>query len=165
MNELYCDGGVIGHNPSPKGGTWAFRILTDGVVVCEKSGVITPQEAQMPEITNNLTEMMALVNGLEALLSDWVGTVLSDSQVTLGRAFLGWKWKNVPLWLHHRYQVARTRLVNWDSLQWTLLQGHPTKAELTAGVGSRGYPVSIHNQWCDKACGQAAEEFLKRVAV
>ena len=161
MNALYCDGGVILNNPSTYGGTWAFRCLYDGQVTQQMSGIITPETAFMPAITNNLTEMLALVRGLEALPPTWAGTIYSDSQITLGRAFQGWKWKNIPLWLHQGYQRARGKLVNWDQIKWVLLQGHPTKAELVAGVGSRGYPVSEHNLWCDKECGRRASEFLK----
>jgi ribonuclease HI len=162
-NALFADGGVIGANPSGIGGTWAYCIVTNGERVNEKSGTITPYEAGLPAITNNLTEMLALVRGLQALPVSWTGTVYSDSQITLGRVFQGWKWKNIPLWLHHEYQQARACLVSWDKIKWALLQGHPTKAELAAGVGSRGYPVSEHNVWCDKACGLRAAEFLREM--
>jgi ribonuclease HI len=160
-NALFADGGVIGSNPSAIGGTWAWRWVREGAESCSFSGVITPQQAGLPAITNNLTEMLALVSGLQALPASWAGVVYSDSQITLGRIFLGWKWKNIPLWLHHEYQQARARLVNWDKIQWVLLQGHPTRAELAAGIGSRGYPVSEHNVWVDKTCGERAAEFLK----
>ncbi len=161
MSNLYCDGGVIGHNPSPIGGTWAFRRVDRGLVMAEQSGVITPETAELPAITNNLTEMLALVRGLQSLPNYWTGTIFSDSQITLGRAFLGWKWKNIPMWLHHEFQKERTRLTRWNLIDHVLLQGHPTRAELNAGTGSRGYPVSEHNVWCDLACGQQASEFLK----
>lgn len=160
-NALFADGGVIGSNPSAIGGTWAWRILRNEQVFQQAAGVITPRQADMPAITNNLTEMLALVRGLQALPISWAGTVYSDSQVTLGRVFLGWKWKNIPLWLHHEYQQARARLLNWEQTQWVLLQGHPTKAELADGVGSRGAPVSEHNKWCDMACGLQAAEHLR----
>lgn len=162
-NALFADGGVIGANPSAIGGTWAWRWVCETRVLHQHSGVITPQNADLPAITNNLTEMLALVRGLQALPDVWVGTVYSDSQITLGRVFQGWKWKNIPLWLHHDYQQTRARLVNWDQFKYVLLQGHPTRAELAAGVGSRGYPVSEHNIWCDKACGERAAEFLREM--
>lgn len=161
MNALYCDGGVIGKNPSEVGGTYAYRILTDGHVIKDGSGVMVPVQAELPTITNNLTEMLALVRGLQALPFSWNGAVYSDSQITLGRAFQGWKWKNIPTWLHHEYQEQRRRLMNWTQIRWILLQGHPTRSELAAGVGSRGYPVSEHNVWCDKECGARAAEYLK----
>jgi ribonuclease HI len=161
MNELYVDGGVIRKNPSTIGGTWAARVLADGVVIVDQSGVITPDEAQLPEITNNLTEMVAMVRGLQLLPADWIGRVCSDSQVTLGRVFLGWRWRGIPLWLHHEYQAARERLAGWDKISHILLDGHPTKAQLAAGYGKRGHRVSCHNVWCDQACQAAAEQFLR----
>ena len=160
MNQLFADGGVININPSPIGGTWAYRILADGVVVCEVSGVITPGQAKLPTISNNLTEMCALVAGLRALPSDWIGTVYSDSQVSLGRVFLDWKWNNIPAWLHAKYQEGQKRLVNWEKIQWVLLDGHPTRAHLAAGIGKRGHPVSEHNKWCDQACQKEAARFV-----
>ena len=160
MSDLYCDGGVIGRNPSELGGTWAFCIVENNVRKVESSGYITPDMAVTEVITNNLTEMLALLKGLAELPKDWSGTVYSDSQVTLGRAFEGWKWKNIPMWMHATYQEQRARLVNWDRIEYTLLQGHPTRAELSRGIGSRGYPVSIHNQWCDKRCGEMAVKFM-----
>lgn len=156
MNQLFTDGGVIGINPSPQGGTWAFRLLQDEQVVIERFGVITPIESGQPSITNNLTEMLALVMGLRALPLDWIGTVYSDSAITLGRAFDGWKWKGIPSWLTSLYQEARERLLFWDDIQHVLLAGHPTRAQLAAGIGRNGNPVSIHNVWCDRACHQAA---------
>lgn len=163
MNELYCDGGVIGRNPSLYGGTWAFRRLRDGLIVSEQSACISLLDAQVPAVTNNLTEMLALVRGLQSLPPTWIGVVYSDSLITLGRAFQGWKWKNIPPWLHQEYQQARGCLVNWKQIRWVLLQGHPTKAELAAGIGSRGYPVSEHNVWCDKACGNRAAEYMAQI--
>jgi len=170
MIQLFADGGVIGRNPSAQGGTWAFCLVdTDlfGMHTLERSGVITPAEAGLPEITNNLTEMVAVVRGLQSLPDRWFGIVHSDSQITLGRLFDGWKWKGIPPWLHTEFQKERARLVHWGSpvISPCLLQGHPTKAELDAGMGKRGYPVSINNVWCDKACGAEAEKFLKGVPV
>jgi ribonuclease HI len=161
--ELFADGGVIKKNPSTIGGTWAFRIVLNGVVRCERSGVITPAEAQLPAITNNLTEMIAVVQGLKqlTLTPQFCGTVYSDSQITLGRVFEGWKWTGIPTWLHLQFQRAREGLKRWDQIQHVLLAGHPTRAQLEAGIGRHGYPVSEHNVWCDKACTQAALEYLK----
>lgn len=162
MSELYCDGGVIDRNPSKDGGTWAFVWVIDDLILKSGYGVITPAQAGMETVSNNLTEMLALVRGLQSLPAIWSGTVLSDSQITLGRAFDTWKWKNIPNWLRAEFEAERARLTRWEKVEHTLLQGHPTKAELAAGFGSRGYPVSEWNVWCDKACNQMAAEFLER---
>lgn len=160
-NQLYCDGGVISANPSIIGGTWAVRLLEAGAVVLESSGVITPAQAKLPSITNNLTEMAALVKGLSLLPANWRGTIYSDSQVTLGRAFEGWKWNNIPACLYECFGKQAARLMHWKEIQYVLLDGHPTKAQLESGKGKRGHPVSEHNVWCDHACGQEAKNYLE----
>lgn len=165
--HLYADGGVILKNPSAIGGTWAWRrVWGVGTTMEDKnppseSGVITPSLAHMPAITNNLTEMLALLYGIE-----WLSPaardvhVLSDSQNALGRLFWGWKWSNIPEWMHEIYRAQRARLIYWETFKITLLDGHPTKAQLAAGIGKRGNPVSIHNVWCDQACRDQAERFM-----
>lgn len=153
--DLYTDGGVIGANPSALGGTWAY-CLVDAAgqrTTCE-SGIITPAEAELPLVTNNLTELLAIVKGREALSWAWSGTIHSDSWVSLQRVFFAARLKNVPPWLVARLQKLQRE--GWfTGCSWKLLDGHPTKAQLAAGVGKRGGPVSIHNVWCDQACTQA----------
>lgn len=163
VDRLYCDGGCIGPNPSVLGGTWAIRLLHGEDILYEAAGHILVEESGMETVSNNLTEMLALVNGLEILPEDWIGTVYSDSLITLGRAFKEYKWNNIPLWLFQRFGRAVARLKNWAVIDWVLLQGHPTKKELAAGIGSKGYPVSIHNVWCDKACNLVSENFRKYI--
>ena len=161
MNELYCDGGVININPSPVGGTWAFRILSDGEVMEEASGIITPEQAKTEMVTNNLTEMLALVRGIQRLPNTWTGTIYSDSQITLGRAFMGWKWTGIPKWLYEDFGRAVKALRNWEQIRYVLLSGHPTKAQLALGIGKGGRPVSEHNVWCDHECGRRAKGFME----
>lgn len=156
---LFVDGGVIGHNPSEIGGTMAWRRVEYGSVLKQGSAIITPSGARLPVITNNLTEMLALIMGFEELPESWIGTVCSDSMVTLGRVFMGWKWKNIPTWIHRRYQYERRRLKYFEQFNYVLLDGHPTKAQLELGFGKRGHPVSEHNVWCDEACGLKAQFF------
>lgn len=157
---LYADGGVIGANPSPIGGTWAWCLVdARGQRVCEYSGTLlaTPE---LPFVTNNVTELVALVNGLEALPHGWSGTVYSDSWVSLQRVFLAAKLKNVPGWLVDRLQALQSSR-KLASMSYVLLDGHPTKAQLTAGVGKRGAPVSVHNVWADTECQRRAREVVR----
>ena len=156
---LYADGGVIGPNPSVVGGSWAYCLVGPAGrrLQCD-SGVITPEQAGMETITNNLTEQLALVNGLLALPAHWRGTVYSDSQIALYRLFHGWKMTHLPAWLISRGSQALQR-VDLANITTVLLNGHPTKAQLAAGVGKRGGPVSIHNKWCDEACTKASKEY------
>lgn len=153
---LYADGGVIGSNPSLRGGTWAWcQVNAAGQRSCTNSGMITPDVAQMPAISNNLTELLALVEGLESLPEGWQGTIYSDSWVSLQRVFRHARLKNVPDWLVARLQALQKR-GHLYQYGYTLLDGHPTKAELAVGRGKRGHPVSEHNVWCDQECNRLA---------
>lgn len=159
IKELYVDGGVIAVNPSPFGGTYAYRLVMDDGQCVGAADVVTV--AQMGGlVTNNQTEMLALLEGLKHLPTDWTGTIYSDSMVTLGRAFSGFKWKNIPVWMHKLYQVERKRLIHWDQIKHVQLDGHPTRKQLEAGIGKRGNPVSEHNVWCDAECGKAGAAFM-----
>jgi len=102
MIELYVDGGVIGGNPSAIGGTYAYRLLGEAGALVQCARVLTTFQVG-GHVTNNQTEMMALLAGLKRLPDGFNGKIFSDSQVTLGRAFMGWKWKNIPLWMHTIY--------------------------------------------------------------
>lgn len=159
--HLYADGGVIRQNPSPIGGTFAFRILdADERAVIVEDAQVYPTDETTPLISNNVTEMLAVVAALKHLDPHADVHIFSDSMITLGRLFLGWKWTGIPAWLHRRYQAERQRLPRFHLYRHTLLDGHPTQAHLAAGVGKRGHPVSRHNAWCDYACGKAAKVYL-----
>ena len=158
---LYTDGGVIGQNPSLIGGTWAWCLVdASGEMRRHAVGWLTPAELDAEAVTNNHTELLALVLGLEALDADFAGTVYSDSWVSLQRVFRAAKLNNVPQWLVERLQILQKsgRLANLD---YTLLDGHPTRAQLEAGIGKRGHPVSKWNVWCDQQCSAIARERLQ----
>lgn len=174
---LFADGGVIEHNPSPKGGMWAWRLcksdepigtnkidnVVKDVINCN-SFLVVPT---VGNISNNITEMMAILNGLMACDPSWNLTVLSDSQIALKRIFSNWKWKHVPQQIHDMYDFQEERFGGEErmkSIPFMLLQGHPTNEELKKGVGDRGYPVSKHNVWCDKQCGLESEKYLKKLS-
>src|SRR4051812_25459506 len=89
---LFADGGGLfdGLNvPSRSiyGGGWAWAQVRDGEVVSQGSGVLTPKQIGLESITNNLTELYALVSGMAQLPDEWKGTIVSDSHVTLCRRF------------------------------------------------------------------------------
>lgn len=164
MTDLYADGGVIGRNPSTEGGTWAWCEVNNGEFVRGFHGVVTPASVGMfkKEITNNITEMLAVLYALQAQPADWCGTVYSDSAVTLGRLRDGWQWKNIPPWMIELYRAQTMRLKNWKQIKFVLVQGHPTRDELAAGVGKSGTIVSEWNKWCDLSCRDAAAEFKRK---
>lgn len=154
---IYTDGGLIGQNPSPIGGTWAWcAVNKDGVRLVERSGVVLAPEGRV--ITNNHTEQIAIVLALEAMPAGWCGELFSDSQVALGRVLWGWAEKNLPPNISSRSRAAVKRL---GIIAGFVLKGHPTRAELSAGVSAKiNLPVSEHNVWCDKACRSASQNFL-----
>jgi len=166
ITELYVDGGVIASNPSMIGGTWACCLISERGFCHGHSGVVQPHEITnaFEAVSNNQSEMMALLEGLRRLPEGFNGTIYSDSQITLGWAFMGWKWKNIPSWMTFVYQIQRKRLLKWDEIKYVLLDGHPTKKQLEAGIGKRGHPVSEHNVWCDEACRQAGTTFMESIA-
>lgn len=158
-NALYADGGCVGRNPSKEAGVWSWAHTANNEFLRGHCGWVTPDVMGTKEVTNNQTEMLAMLYGLQALQPDWYGMVYSDSQVTLGRVFIDWRWKNIPYWMQEIYKVQRARLKNWDKIRWCLLAGHPTREQLAKGIGRNGLPVSIWNKWCDDSCQEAAADF------
>jgi ribonuclease HI len=169
--RLYCDGGVLKVNPSPYGGTWAWCLTNDepkyandgdsgeNITRCA-SGFISPEWGVNGFVSNNVSELWAAVSALEVMPFDWKGTLCSDSQVTLGRLAREWPLRGVPDYLAHWLADIRLRLrTDLLGVEFLLLQGHPTKADLASGIGARhGYPVSKFNVWCDQACTERAKE-------
>lgn len=157
--KLYADGGVIGNNPSKIGGTWAWCRLRDEKPLLTHSGTLMVADAGMAPVSNNVTELLALVEGMESLPDDWVGEVNSDSMNALGRVMLGWRCEGVPVWLRERMHRAIERQVRFPEWKWQLLKGHPTKKELLAGhgLGKNTHPVSKYNVQCDEECKRLAE--------
>lgn len=171
IEHLYCDGGVIGRNPSEKGGTWAWcGVDNGGNMVASNSGVIDPAEWGYLAgvcgpfvVTNNVSELIAVLEAVESVDLGWSGTVYSDSQITLGRVFMGWARNGIRKKLSDRLDHVIDRM---GEVQHVLLQGHPTKADLARGIGKkRNLPVSVHNVWCDKECSKRAKEWGEKQAL
>jgi hypothetical protein len=139
-------------------------VSADGTRTRHAYGYVTPAELDAPAVTNNHTELLALVLGLEALPVGWAGTVYSDSWVSLQRVFLAAKLANVPPWLVERLQTLQ-KSGALKQMTYTLLDGHPTRAELAAGIGKRGHMVSIHNVFVDDLCQRIAKERQSSLAM
>ena len=153
--ELYADGGCLGKNPSLKGGTFAWVLVHRDRIVKSDFGMLTPEDAGVEKITNNLTELLAVLRGLEAMENNWKGLLYTDSLITLRRITSGKKFKNIP-----DYLVARTMKVR-EGRKWKaiLLKGHPSRQDLRAGRTKKGRLVSKWNVWCDKKCQELAREY------
>ena len=109
MPDLYVDGGVIQSNPSRLGGAWAWCLVDRDRIVRRDSGIIEPGDMGVALVTNNQTELLAAVRGLEAMSSDWAGTLYTDSKVTLARLQGGERFNGVPNWLRIRTLELRRK--------------------------------------------------------
>lgn len=166
---VYADGGVIRVNPSPIAGMWATcHIDAGGARVWSASGLVLaePGDPYLSMVTNNQTELRALLAGLEALPDGWSGRVCTDSEVTIRRFRDDARLAGIPLEWRKRLAYVLGRL---GALTYVLLDGHPTRAQLArqdelgewaAGVGKSGGPVSKWNQWCDQECTRIGREYL-----
>ena len=153
IKHIYTDGGVIWDgNPggSKLGGTWAY-VLTDENDELVSSDYGTLKLDDRPT-TNNHTELFAAIQGLKAVPDKWVGVFCSDSEITLGRMFRGWKFKNVPQFL---IDDLRAQLCRVGNLIPRHVGGHPTKKQLEKGYNRRGNETSKWNKVCDDLCNQA----------
>ncbi len=163
---IYCDGGLLSPNPSSVGGTWAFVYVDEAnEEIYAESGLVTlPQVAPSPTVSNNHSELAALLHSLRGLPRGWSGTIYSDSHVTIER-FRNFKIggaasrekleKTVPaVWVNNLERKKK----ELGDLGFVLLAGHPTKANLEAGTKG-DLPVSIHNKRCDDLCNEAKARF------
>jgi ribonuclease HI len=157
--DLYVDGGVIGKNPSAYGGTFAWCLVQNNQVKTSGSGIILPAEFEgFQKITNNVSEIYAALEGLQAVGIEWEGTLWTDSLVTLRRLLGSQSFKGVPTSLRTMcLELRRAR-------KWTarLLAGHPSRKMLSSGFNDKGVPVSCWNVWCDKECQRLSRQYLER---
>lgn len=158
MISAFTDGGCVGRNPSKLGGTWAWVVVdADDKEVARASGVITPEQWGMPEVTNNATELLAALKLMEYLPNGWAGTLFTDSQITLFRITReNSKFNGIPDAIEADVKFHRRRLGDFKVV---LLDGHPTKAQLDTGIGKRGHGCSRWNVLCDVLCNQEAEKW------
>lgn len=160
MKKLYTDGGVIRKNPSVIGGTWAYCLVdADDNLLYEDSGILATKFTG-GKVTNNQTELLAVIKGLQTIQRDMVIHVLSDSEITLGRVFSGYSMENIPDWMAEQLDEERKRLTQFKKFKHTLLSGHPTKSQLEMGIGKRGHPTSIWNKRVDDLCRLAGENYM-----
>ena len=111
-------------------------------------------------ISNNYTELMAAVMALTTMPDGWDGELLTDSNITRCRLVNASPAMNgIPVDFQERLHALKRRLGKFTV---TLLQGHPTEAELAKGVGKSGRPVSPWNVLCDEMCTAEAVRFMER---
>ena len=150
----YIDGGLASANPSPHGGSWSYVLVgKDGDVAAYDSGLVRPADLGLETVSSNLMELIAAIRALQKLPAGWSGTAYTDSKVTwerLRNPKAG--MRGVPAKVLEELRAAQQRVGN--RFQIILLEGHPSKAELSRGVGKGGQPVSRFNELCDRLCKQ-----------
>lgn len=156
--KLFTDGGVISKNPSPYGGTWAWVLVHEGKMVDRSSGILP---VSLSPITNNQTELLAIIEGLKSVPLASTLEICSDSSISLGRVFRGSSFNNIPFWMETQLLQVKRSFRYWDKFSYTLIDGHPTKAQLASGIGKHGHPVSKWNKLCDDLCRAEAENYWK----
>lgn len=163
--EAYGDGGLFSKNPSTVGGAFAWcHVGASGEYIREGRGYVLPQDVGLDTVTNNVTELLALVFCLEALPDGWSGRLYTDSYVTLCRvrqrepgSMKKAGFAGVPDRLRDRVFAQQSRL-GFYSVH--LLGGHPTPEELIRGKRFKDdFPVSKHNVRCDEACNAVRAAF------
>lgn len=154
---LYADGSTAGANPSRVGGTWCWCWVDErGRRLRTESGAVRPRDIGLEKVTNNFTELLAVVRGLESLPDSWCGVVYTDSSVTAGRVKPQRKTPSlngIPEDLRDRLRAVKARMGRYKVV---LLAGHPTAGELRLGRNRKGVPVSEHNVHCDDVCWRQA---------
>lgn len=156
--KLVCDGGVVGKNPSDFGGSWAYAAIDENdELVFSNSGFHKTEDRPT---TNNHTELIAAIEALEAMPDKWSGLLVSDSQITLGRIFQGWRWKNVPQEYILRLRKVMSRLGDVRGMH---VDGHATKAHLESGIGKRGNPVDKWNNFVDGLCTEVCNKVKGKI--
>lgn len=147
--SLFTDGACSG-NPGPGG--WAF------ILRCSRTDNELERSDGVPETTNNQMELMAVIQGLEALKEPCGVTLYADSSYVLQgmqKWMIGWKsrgWKrkdgsklvpvkNVELWM---------RLDK-------LMQRHQIEFEHV-----KGHSGHLENERCDELAVTAYQKYLKK---
>jgi len=93
--SVYCDGSAL-NNPGPGG--WAFLIRSPrGQLVTRAGGI--------KHTTNNIAELTAATNAINALAADAEGVVRTDSMYVF-KGLNEWRWK-------------------WENREWITSQGKP----------------------------------------
>jgi ribonuclease HI len=157
FDTVYTDGGVYGRNPSRIGGVWAWCYVKEDSFVTAGSGYVQPEDIKLPVVTNNMTELYAMLQAFEDLPPGWKGTVVTDSLNTLRRfrESDSQSFKGVPHELRQRVRDVRRK---FPDVGFLLVAGHASQQDLRVGY-KEGLPVSKWNVWCDKQCWKEKDRF------
>jgi hypothetical protein len=133
----------------------------DDEVLAEDAGLLLPHHLDVKRITNNDSELYALVRALEACPDGADVSAYSDSQCTLMRmariARGQAPTKTMNQELYDRAEAALSRL---GEVCFVHVKGHPTRSDLERGRTSKGRLVSRHQVRCDDLCTEKAQEYM-----
>ena len=147
--SLYTDGACSG-NPGPGG--WAF------ILRCDTSGKELERSDGEPESTNNQMELMAVIQGLEALNEPCHVTLYADSKYVLQGMqtwMKGWKTKG---WK----RKDGSKLVPVKNVEfWKRLDAVMGKHEIQF-EHVKGHDGHVENERCDVLAVAAYQRYLKK---
>ena len=139
--QLFTDGACLG-NPGPGG--WAY------ILRCLASGEEREVSGGEDNTTNNRMEMLAVINGLEALKEPARVLLVADSQYVL-KGMKEW----MPGWKACGWRTASKKPVKnvdlWQRLD-VLMNEHDIKSDWT-----KGHAGHAENERCDELASAEAE--------
>lgn len=139
MNYAFADGGVYMKNPSKKGGAWAY-VKLNGKEVVSNYGIVEGK------VTGNFMEFIALYEVIKSLPDGWSGEIVSDSKITLGRIFYGWKCNGLP---EDLVEDCRNQIKRLGVVFPRHVKGHQAQSD----------DIYItYNRMCDSLCRKAMKE-------
>lgn len=166
VTTLYSDGGVFRPRRC-EAGSWAWvGVDSEGTRVAYQTGWLSQRGVLDGGVTNSISEFAAMLRALEVIgraVPGWCGRMASDSEVTIGRFRSGWRLSGIPRGWETRMLHALDRV---GDVEYVLVKGHPNRAEILTGVGTRArsgrsYPVSEHQVFCDDLCTRMLDEWGK----
>lgn len=136
--DLFADGACLG-NPGPGGWGYLLRVRTPaGPQEKEGSGA-------EPDTTNNRMELMAAIQGLEALIRPCAVRLVSDSQYVV---------KGLTEWLP-----------GWKRKNWRKADGAPVmNADLWQRLDAAARPHRVKAEWVKGHAGHAENERVDQLA-
>jgi ribonuclease HI len=160
MLHVYSDGGLMKRNPSPYGGAYAWCHVdpATNTRVRSQAAVVLPSHWRMPLLTNNVTELVAAVEGIMACPKGEEVWLFTDNDVTKARlTHARAAMRGVPEDLQIKTDLARRHV---ELVAVVLVKGHPSSRELMLGKTKKGQPVSSHNVFVDRECRRVMKEHL-----
>jgi len=138
--EIYTDGACSG-NPGP-GGTGTVLLFNGARKEIAKGYILT---------TNNRMEILAVIEGLEALKEPCMVRLYSDSKYVVDAINKGWvtKWQDNN-WMRNKKDKA-LNIDLWERLL-SLLEKHQVEF-----IWVKGHASNVENNRCDQLAREAIE--------